>query len=106
MTQDWYNAIGIFYQFHILLFLEMETILTDLLLSNFEATQCKNRFDTNLVKMHSVVSEIFLMFCAILTADDGHLGMQNCEKSKWLHIINILAQSWVNFNQGFLRYCR
>ena len=45
------------------------------------------------------------MFCAILsTANGGHLIMPNCKKSKLLHTRNILAQSWINFNQRFLRY--
>ena len=34
------------------------------------------------------------MLCAILvTADDGHLGMQNCKRLKWLHTRNILAKA-------------
>ena len=45
------------------------------------------------------------MFCDLLvTANGGHLGMQNCIKSKRLHTRNILAQSWTNFNQWFLKY--
>ena len=32
------------------------------------------------------------------------LGMPNCIKSKLLHTRNILAQSWINFKQWFLRY--
>ena len=39
-----------------------------------------------------------------LMAADVYLGLQNCKKSKWLHARNILAQNWINFNQG-LRYC-
>ena len=39
------------------------------------------------------------------TPDGGHLEMLNCEKSRWLYAIIILAQSWVNFNKWFLRYC-
>ena len=34
----------------------------------------------------------------------SHLGMPNCKKPKWLHTRNILARSWINFNQHFLRY--
>ena len=48
------------------------------------------------------------MFTAILvTANDGHLGMQNWKKklkSKRLHTRNIPAQSWININQWFLKY--
>ena len=45
------------------------------------------------------------MFCAILvTANGGHLVIPSCKKSKPLHTRNILAQSWINFNQWFMRY--
>ena len=41
----------------------------------------------------------------LVMANGGHLGMPNHIKSKWLHTRNILAQSWINFNQWFSRYC-
>ena len=41
----------------------------------------------------------------LVTANGGHLGMPNCKKSKWRQTRSILAQSWINFNQWFLRYC-
>ena len=37
------------------------------------------------------------MFCTVVTADYGHLGIPNCIISKWLHATNILAQSRINF---------
>ena len=48
------------------------------------------------------------MFCAIFSngkilADT--LECQTPKKSKWLQAIIILAQIWINFNQGFKRYC-
>ena len=52
VTQSWYDAIKRFFQFHTLLFLEMDANLTRLFLFNFETTPCKNRSDTNLVKIH------------------------------------------------------
>ena len=69
----------------------------DLLLFNFEATQCKNHFDTNLVKIHLAVIEILSFSCFVLflvMADGGHFGMQNCKRSKWLHEKIIVTQSW------------
>ena len=45
--------------------------------------------------------------CSVLflvAANGSHLGMPNCKRSKRLHTGNILAQSWINFNQWFLRY--
>ena len=63
--------------------------MTGLFLFNFKTTHCKNHFDINLVKQKN----------------GGHLGMPNCKKSKWVHTRNILAQSWINFNQWFLKYC-
>ena len=52
VTQRWYNSIERFFQFYTLLFLEWNAILTGLFLFNFETTQCRNHFDTNLVKVH------------------------------------------------------
>ena len=77
VTQNWYNSIERFVQFHTLLFLVRDAILTGLFLSYFETTQRKNHFDTNLVKI----------------------------ESKWLHTRNILAKSWINFKQWFPNYC-
>ena len=33
----------------------------------------------------------------------SHLAKAGAQKLKWLPIRNILAQSWINFNQWFLR---
>ena len=63
-----------FFQFHTLLFLEMDANLTGLFSFNFETTPCKNHSDTNLVKIHTAVIEIlsfsysalFLVTAAIL----------------------------------------
>ena len=77
-------------------------ILTGIFLFNFETIPCKNHFDTNLV------IEILSFSCSVLflvMANGGHLGMPNRKKSKRLHTRNILAKSWINFNQWFLRYC-
>ena len=52
VTQSWYDSIERFFQFHTLLFLEMDANLTGLFLFNFEKTPCKNYSDTNLVKVH------------------------------------------------------
>ena len=57
-----------------------------------------------------IVIFVFMLF--LVTAPGGHLGLSICRnlkyvhyKIKWLHTRNILAQSWINFNQWFLRYC-
>ena len=50
VTQSWYDSIERFFQFHTLLFSEMNANLTGLFLSYFETTPCKNHSDTNLVK--------------------------------------------------------
>ena len=63
-----------------LLFLVTEAILTDLFLINFETTQYKDHFNTNLVKIHPAVIEILSISCHVLflvMADGGHLGMLN-----------------------------
>ena len=55
-----------------------------------------------------MVIEILSFSCSVrflVTTNGGHLGMPNCKKLKRLHTRNILAQSWINFNQWFLRYC-
>ena len=52
VTESWYNPIERFFQFHTLLFLVANAILTGVLLFNFETTQCKNHFDTNFDKFH------------------------------------------------------
>ena len=88
-----------FSSFHILLFLVMEAIWTDLFLCNFETTLYKNHFDVNLVKIHSAVIEILSISCFVLflvTLDGGHIGMPNCEMSKWLHTRVFVTQSWYN----------
>ena len=41
----------------------------------------------------------------LLTANGGHLGSQIAKIKKWLQTRNILAQSSINFNQWFLKYC-
>ena len=59
--------------------------MIDLFLFYFETTQCKNRFDTKLVKIHKGVIKILSFSCSALflvTANGGHLGMPNCKKSK------------------------
>ena len=92
-----------FFQFHNFLFLVMDAILTGHYYLILKRTQCKNRFHTNLVKLHAVVIEIFSFSCfelLLVTADYGHRGMKNCKKSKRLHTRNILAQSWINFNRS------
>ena len=64
-------------------------------LLKFAITQCKNHFETILIKIHSAVIEILFFFflffflfcfsfhvCAILvTADGGYLRMPHCKKS-------------------------
>ena len=52
VTQSWYDSIERFFQFHTLLFLEMDAKLTGLFLFNFETTPCKNHSDTKLDKIH------------------------------------------------------
>ena len=52
-------------------------ILTCIFLFNIETTQCKNHFDTNLVKIHSGVIEILSFSHSVLfsvMANGGHLG--------------------------------
>ena len=45
------------------------------------------------------------MFCAIFSNCNWRLlECHIAKKSKWLHTRNILAQSWISFNQLFLRY--
>ena len=51
VIQSRYNSIDSF-QFYTLLFSVRDAILTGLFLFNFKTTQCKNHFDTNLVKIH------------------------------------------------------
>ena len=52
VTQSWHNFIERFFQFHTVLFLEMDANLTGQFLFNIETTSCKNHSDTNLVKIH------------------------------------------------------
>ena len=52
VTQSWYDSIELFFQFHTLLFLEMDANLIGLFLFNFETTPCKNHSDVKLVKIH------------------------------------------------------
>ena len=52
LTQSWYDSIERFFQFHTLLFIEMDANLTGLFLFNFETTPCKNHSNTNLVKIN------------------------------------------------------
>ena len=68
---------------------------TGTFLFNFETTQCKNHFDTNLVKIHSAVTEILSFSCSVrflVTPNGGHLGIPNCKKKnkKRLHTRNNL----------------
>ena len=63
----------------------LAAILTGIFLFYFEITQCKNYFDTNLVKIHQAIIEILSVSRSVLylvTANDGHLGMPNCKKKK------------------------
>ena len=50
-TESWYNS---FHReiFILCYFLVTDAILTGLFLFDFETTQCKNHFDSNLVKIH------------------------------------------------------
>ena len=83
MQRSLYNSL-----FQILLILVTEAILIGLLLFNFKATQCKNNFDLNLVKIYLAVIEILLILCSVLIfvkAAGCHLGMPNCKNSEWLH---------------------
>ena len=52
VTQSWYDSIERFFQFHTLLFLEMDANLTGLFLFNIETAPYKNHYDINLVKIH------------------------------------------------------
>ena len=52
VTQSRYNSIERFFQFYTIVFLVKDAILTGVLLLNSETTQCRNHFDTNLVKIH------------------------------------------------------
>ena len=52
VTQSWYHSIEGFFQFHTLLFLEIDANLTGLFLFYFETTSCMNHSDTNMVKIH------------------------------------------------------
>ena len=91
VTQSWYNSIERFFQFYTLLFLVRDAILTGLFLINFKTAHCKNHFDTNLVKIHEAVIEILSFSCSVLflvTANDRHLGMPKCKKSKRLYTRN------------------
>ena len=85
VTQSWYNSIERFCQFYSFLFLVRDAILTGLFLSNFETTQCKNHFDTNLVKIHSAVIEILSLSCSVLflvMANVGMLAILECQIAK------------------------
>ena len=113
LAQSWINFNQWFLRYHnfrVYAFFEvtaLAAILTGIFLFNFETTQCKNYFDTNLVKIHQAVIEIFSFSYSVLffvMANGGHLGMPNCKKSKQLHTRNILALNWINFNQWFLKY--
>ena len=78
VTQSWYNIIEIFFISHIAIF-KKKTIL---ILKQLNARII-------LVAIDSVV-----MFFAIFeTADGGHLGFPNCNKSKWLHAKIILNRN-------------
>ena len=62
-----------------------------------------------MIKMLSAVIEILSFSCCALllvTADGSHVGMLNCKKSKWLGTRNTLAESWIKFNGGLLRFSR
>ena len=108
----WLNAkiivtkAGTLFQCYTLLFLVRGVnlkVFSHLILNN----SLQGYFDTNLVKIHSAVIEILSFSCSALllvTVNGGYLGMPNCKKIKRLHTRNILAQSWINTNQWFLRY--
>ena len=66
VTQSRYDSIERFFQFHTLLFLEMDANLTGLFVFNFETTPCKNHSDTNLVKIHKAVIEVLSFSCSVL----------------------------------------
>ena len=57
MTQSSYIPLR-FSLSHILLLLVTKTILTGLLIFNFETAQCKNHFNKNLVRIQSTLIEI------------------------------------------------
>ena len=83
VTQSWYTSIKIF---SVPQFANFSNRSHDWsLLFNFETTQCKNQFDTNLVRIHSVRIEILSFSCFMLflvTADGNHFGTPNCKKLK------------------------
>ena len=82
VTQSWYDSIERFFQFHILLFLEMDANLTGLFLFNFETTSCKNHSETNLVKIHYAVIEILPFSCsALLLVTAAILKSQTAKKN-------------------------
>ena len=59
-------------------------------------------FDTNLLKIHPMVTEILSMSCFVLflvTAVHGHLGVPN--KSNWLHARTIVLQNWYDSTEIF-----
>ena len=89
------------FQFLILLFSVTEFILTGLVLSYFETTQCKNHFETNWVKIHSALIEILSFSGYVLF----FVTTDSSKTAKWLHTRNILAQSPISFDQQFLEYC-
>ena len=81
--------------FHILIFLVMKPSWPVYFYLIWK--QCKNHFDTNLIKIHLTVIEILLIYCFALflvTANSDHLGMPNCKKSNWLHARIVVIQNW------------
>ena len=97
MTQNWYDSSVNFSVAHFATFSNRNHFDSSLLF-NFETTQCKNLFDTNLISIHSALLKyqdiVIFKFCAILVMADGsHLGMLNCKKSL-LHAKIIVTQSW------------
>ena len=92
VKQSWYDPIEIFFVSHFDMF-SYKSHLTGIFLFNFETIQQKNHFDTILIKIHLAVIEILSFSCFVLflvMADGSHLGMPNCEKSKWLHARDVL----------------
>ena len=95
MIQNWYDSTEIFSVAHFAI-LSNRNHFDWSLLFNFETTQCKNQFDTNLISIHSGLLRyqdiVIFMFCAIFR-NGSHLGMLNCKKSL-LHAKIIVTQSW------------
>ena len=96
-----------FSSYHFLLFSVTIASLTGLFISFWNDSMQESfwqKFYQNPFSSYwDIVNFMFLLF--LVTADGGHLGMPNCKKSKWHLERIVLPQSWINFNQGLLRYC-